>query len=144
MYACLYRNVRPSHLPVLLMELNFSRFAEAARVADVTVKLDPTLTVAHYCRVLAYYKLGQAANAEDSIRAIIRSGEDKRDPWVHAMLGDIYVRDGDLDSAAAEYHRLLELEPDSFRVGLIRKRLEALELRRARSEPARRPLTPEN
>jgi tetratricopeptide (TPR) repeat protein len=114
------------YLFLALLELNLARFTEAVGAADQALRLNPSLMEAHFYRAMACYHLGQRAAAKDSILVIVRSGEDKLFPWVHALLGDIHILEGNLDHAAVEYRRLLELEPNSFRAGVVRKGLEEL------------------
>lgn len=115
------------YLFLAMLELDLARFTEAVGAADQALRLNPSLMEAHFYRAMACYHLGQRAAARESILVIVRNGEDKLYPWVHALLGDIHLLEGNLDQAAAEYRRLLELEPNTFRAGVVRKGLEELE-----------------
>jgi Tfp pilus assembly protein PilF len=111
------------YVSLAAIELKSRHFAEAARLADSALRLDPRLTEAHYYSVLANMALHNPNRAKQSIDVILETGEDRRYPEVHALLAEIHVAAGDRAAAAAEYRRLLELDPGSTSSSLARQRL---------------------
>ena len=111
------------YVALALVELKLGRPADAAQVADTVLRMNPYLAEAHYYRAVAYYTLGKLDAAKKSIRAIVQSGEEQAYPRIHFMLGDLRAGEGDVDGAAAEFRRLVELEPGSKAADLARKQL---------------------
>ena len=91
------------------------QFSEAAQLVDEALRLEPNLAEAHYYRVVACNALGKIDCVGQS---------------VHAVLGDIFAARRELDSAAVEYRRLLELEPASPMAGVARRQLAEWQSRR--------------
>jgi cytochrome c-type biogenesis protein CcmH/NrfG len=65
-----------AYLPLALIELKNGRNEEAARLADRVLTIDPALAEAHLYRAVAYYNLGKLNDAKQSLRMVLRSGED--------------------------------------------------------------------
>jgi len=102
-----------AYIAVALVELKSGRPPDAAQITDRALGLNPYLAAAHYYRAVANYVLGKPDAAKRSIRAILDSGEERRYPRIHAILGDLLAFESDFDGAAIEFHRLLQLDPDS-------------------------------
>ncbi len=113
----------PPYITLTLAELQKGRMAEAAKLAGRAVELEPGLAEAHYYRAVAWSNLGDAAKAEESIRAVHSSPDAKRYPRTHFLLGNILVGKGDVSGAAAEFRRYVELEPRSRAADAVREQL---------------------
>jgi len=116
-------NYYPPYVTLALMELQGGKMAEAANYADRAVALEPGLAEANYYRAIAYSNLGDAAKAEESIRAVQASENAARYPRTHFLLGNILLGQGDVPAAAAEFRRYLELEPESRAAAAVRGQL---------------------
>lgn len=119
----------PPLLALALAELEQQNAAEAARLANRALRLVPGLAEAHYYHALAQYSLGDVAAAEASARAVLSGPEASRYPRLHFLLGTVLAGRGDLQAAAAELRRFVELDPDSRAAEAARKQLQEWESR---------------
>jgi Flp pilus assembly protein TadD len=95
------------------MALQEKRMEDAIRLADTALKLSPGNAEAHYYRAAACHGVNRTECALASSAAIIAQRGDGRYPRVHLITGDVLAARGDFDGAAAEYRRVVELEPGS-------------------------------
>jgi tetratricopeptide (TPR) repeat protein len=65
-----------AYLPLALIQLKHGRDAEAARLADQVLQVDPHFAEAHLYRAVAYYNLGKADVAKRSLRFVLESAQD--------------------------------------------------------------------
>lgn len=111
------------YLPLADIEFRAEHFADAARLTETAVRLEPRLVEAHYMNALANSVLGHRDRARQSIRAVLAEDGDRRYPSVYLLLGDLSAAEGNFASAAEECRRLLEMKPSSPAADLARKRL---------------------
>ncbi|MBL8290987.1 MAG: tetratricopeptide repeat protein [Bryobacterales bacterium] len=119
-----------AHVEVMLarIDANGLRMLEIMRLTDRALKLDPSLSSAHFYRAIASSALGDGKSAMQSIHVILANGDDAGYPGIHAMLGEIRAAEGDVGAAVAEYQRYLELDPHSPASDEVRARLAEWQL----------------
>jgi len=81
-------------------------------IADFTrcLALDPTNTAAMEARGLCYYHLGDSKQALTDWHAVVDAGVDSCE--LHTNLGNIYLKQGDLEKAIEEYTKAIESVPE--------------------------------
>jgi len=110
---------------------------EALGMIRKAVQLEPTNYAYLDSLGWTYYRLGQYAQAEESLtRAISRGASD---PTVHDHLGDVYEKTGRLKLAAAqwelslnEFAHTVEADIDTGDVSKVQKKLDSARVRLAR------------
>lgn len=111
------------------------RFEEAAASFARAVKLDPRYGQAHFNLALTHLKLGREREANASLMDAVRA---------FFETGDLHLREGRLEEAAAAYRELLRIDPEyppaRLRLGLVHnaeRRFGAAveELRKAAAAP---------
>ncbi len=100
------------------------RFDEAKAAAEATLAADPDFAAAH--NLLGYIALDQGdhTGAEDAFKEYIRLAPERPNPY--DSLGELYLKTGRYDEAAAQFEQALARDPD-FTVSsanLIRARIE--------------------
>jgi tetratricopeptide (TPR) repeat protein len=87
-------------------------------ITDYTeaINIDPGFTAAYTGRALTYQRIGDLGRAKEDYRRALSTPQNYNDgKWAHAMartqLAGIYLVEGDLDSAIADYDEALRLEP---------------------------------
>ena len=101
------------YVPLARIELRAQRYAEAARLMESVLRIDPRFFEAHYYHALSNSVLGRHDKARPSIQQILDSDNDRRYPGVHVILAVMSTNEKDFASAAKEYRRFLELDPTS-------------------------------
>lgn len=117
-------NFVPPHLTLIRLDLAENRMADAVKTADRALELVPDEAEAHYYRAVALIALGKHNEAETSLKAVEASGEAKRYPRAHFMLGNILVSRGDIPGAAAQFREFLTEESGSRAAEAVRQQLD--------------------
>jgi tetratricopeptide (TPR) repeat protein len=89
------------------------RMHDAIGFAEGALRLDRNSSEGHYYRAAACHALDRKECALESAQAIISRGDDRHFPRVYLITGDAAAGRGDLQAAAKQYARLVELEPGS-------------------------------
>lgn len=111
------------YLALVKMDLDESRFAEAAQRTGTVIQLNPYVTEAYYYQAVAQYYLGQFVLAEQSLREFQNRSDGADQPPVHYLMGILLAEKGDVQSAAAEFRKFLEQAPDAAGAEQIRQQL---------------------
>ena len=103
--------IRP-YLSLASLEFDQERWGEVEKLCSRVIGLNPHVTYAHYLCGAANYSLRRMDLAEESIRKVKASNEANQYPVAHFILGGILTEKGDIASAAAEFQRFLEIQPE--------------------------------
>ena len=112
------------HLTLVRLDLTENRLEDALQSAGHVLKLVPDLPEAHFYRALVLTSLGRADEAESSLKVVESSGDAKRFPRTHFMLGNLLLSRGDIPGAASQFRQFLAEEPDSRAAEAVRTQLE--------------------
>ena len=112
------------YLTLIRLDLTENRMEDSLQSAGRVLKLVPDLPEAHFYRGLALTSLGRADEAESSLKVVEASGEAKRFPRTHFMLGNLLLSRGDIPGAASQFRKFLVEEPDSRAAEAVRAQLE--------------------
>lgn len=139
--------LRPTAVPaqLALADLYIKRGEAAAALQFLgqTLKLQPTLGVAHYLRAKALLQMGNIPAAEAAVKLVMTTNTASAD--AQALLGDLQLRKREIAAARTAYTRSIEIAPQSFdaltglvRVDLAEKRNDAA-LSRVQARLANKP-----
>jgi Tfp pilus assembly protein PilF len=121
----------PPYFELIYLDLNGSRFAEAAQLSNIVLDLMPDAPRSLYIHGLSHYNLGDSSVAEESFRKIEKSGKWQEFPMVFFFLGIIDANQGEIPLAARELRTYLRITPEKqFPEGLkdkLAKQLQAWE-----------------
>ena len=95
-----------------LVELSEKRYAEATRLLETFVKLDPQNALARVMLGRAYHNQNQTIPAIEQFRQALRLAPQL--PLVHYHLGYSYQSQGNLSAAVTEYEQEIKLNPGFF------------------------------
>jgi Flp pilus assembly protein TadD len=95
-----------------LVELSEKKYAEATRLLETFVKLEPDNALARVMLGRAYHNLNRTVPAIEQFRLAI--GLAPQLPLVHYHLGFAYQSEGNLSAALAEYEQEIRLNPGFF------------------------------
>jgi tetratricopeptide (TPR) repeat protein len=104
----------PPYFELIYIEMQGSRFGEAALLSNILLDLLPDAPRAQYLHGLAYYKLGDLAVAEQSFRRIEKSGNWKEFTMTFFFLGMIDAKQGEIPLAAKEFRTYLRVTPEQL------------------------------
>lgn len=95
------------YLSLTRLELQQSRWAEAVKLSDRVIELNPYLLQGRYFHALSHFQAGSYEAAEKSIRSLQEGAYAKTFPMLHYLLGGILARRGEFAAAAGELNRFL-------------------------------------
>jgi tetratricopeptide (TPR) repeat protein len=102
-----------------------------------------TTTLARYYLALANVELRRIDEAEEALVAVVESPEVALFPQAHHLLGLIYLRRGDTNSAAEQYREFLALAPESPMAAEVSAQLRQWEVEGVlASQETRQPIQP--
>jgi len=104
----------PPYFELIYLELQGSRFAEAAQLGDVLLDLLPDAPRAQYFHGLAHYKLSDSVVAEESFRKIEKSGNWQGYTMAFFYLAMIDAKQGKIPLAAEEFRTYLQVTPEQL------------------------------
>lgn len=112
-----------------LAELNFQehRWEETAAAAYRVMELNPGLISPYYLHAFSSFQAGHFETSKASAEHLRRVGAASQFPVIHYILGAVALRKNDLQKAATEFQRFLELQPDSPVADSLQQQLRAWE-----------------
>lgn len=118
----------PPYLGLAEISLQENNLEAVEQYSQEVLKLNPTITVAHYFNAVANYFTGEMEPAEESLKTIKATpGEADRFPMTYYMMGVIEANRGNYNEAAADLERLLEIQPEFPAADDVEKQLEEWE-----------------
>jgi len=100
------------YLSLASLDVDESRWAEAADMSSKLIELNPYVTHGHFLNAVANFSLGRYDLVERSIEEVQKQDE-KRYPFTHYLLGAMAADRGDLNKAAKEFQAYLDEQPNS-------------------------------
>lgn len=118
----------PPYVSLAGLKLENQDYEGALETIGKAVDLDPAITmgVAGYMKAIAEYRLDRLDAAQESLLQA-EKGPHQNIPQLHAMLADIYLRNYDSPSAAAQMRAYLKEAPQGAFAAELRKNLEIID-----------------
>lgn len=118
----------PPYLGLAEISLQENNLEAVEQYSQEVLKLNPSITVAHYFNAVANYFTGEMEPAEESLKMIKATpGEADRFPMTYYMMGIIEANRGNYSEAAADLERLLEIQPEFPVAADVEKQLQEWE-----------------
>lgn len=105
-------NLTDPYISLARLAFKQARWSEMEHLSCTAMELDPSMIYPKYLCAAANYSLGKLVRAEELIQQIQKSPAASKYPMTHFLLGGILAQRGEIPSAATEFKRFLETQPE--------------------------------